>query len=115
MAPLTSILKTTLIKFLTKNLISIDEGNTIDKVGSGVNKIGGAKSKNIIMPNFLVKFKSLVKSSFVLSFLTFGARLAFSKLRQAFIEISIFYNFNQKCHICIATDISSYIISKIFS
>ncbi len=49
------------------------------------------------------------------SFLTFKARNAFTKLRQAFIEAPILNHFNPKCHIQIETDTSDYAFGGIFS
>lgn len=69
----------------------------------------------MIMPNFLVQSKSLVKSKSKLSFLTFRTRLAFVKLGQVFIEFSILYNFDLKSYICIEIDILGYIIDKVFN
>ena len=43
-------------------------------------------------------------------FLMPGARLAFIKLRQVFVEALIFYHFNSKYHIKIETNISGYAI-----
>ncbi len=48
-------------------------------------------------------------------FLTSGARKAFTKLRQAFIEVSILNHFDLEHHIQIQIDISDYAIGEIFS
>ena len=48
-------------------------------------------------------------------FLTPEARLAFTRLRQAFIEAPILYHFNPKSHNRIETDASSYSIGGILS
>ena len=50
-----------------------------------------------------------------LSFITFKARLAFTKLRQIFIKASILYYFNSEYHIWIKTNIFRYTISEILS
>ena len=48
-------------------------------------------------------------------FLTSEARLAFTKLRQAFIKAMILYHFDSECHIRVETDASSYIIDRVFN
>ena len=48
-------------------------------------------------------------------FFTPKARLAFTKLRQIFVEALILYYFNPKCHIQIKTDASGCAISEILS
>ena len=47
-----------------------------------------------------------------LDFFILGARLAFTKLRQAFVKAPILYHFDPKCHFWIETDVLSYAISK---
>ena len=64
-----------------------------------------SKSKN------LFKSKKMVESDF----LTLRARLAFIKLRQAFVKAPIFQRFDLKCHIRIEMDKSSYAIGRVFS
>ena len=86
------------------------DGSEIDDVEVDGNKVGNdevekkgqktSKSKN------LSKSKKRVGSDFF----TFGARLAFTKLRQTFIKAPIFYHFDPKYHIRIETDASSYAI-----
>ena len=49
------------------------------------------------------------------AFFTYGARQAFIKLKQAFIEALILNHFNPEYYIQIETDTSSYAISEIFS
>ena len=81
------------------------DGNEIkvDEVGKKGQKT--SKSKN------LSKFKKMVGSDF----LTPGAKLAFNKLRQAFLKAPILYHFNLERHIRIETDILGYAISRILS
>ena len=76
------------------------EGDEIGKKGRKT-----SKSKN------LSKSKKTVGSDF----LTSGARLAFTKLRQAFVKAPILYHFNPKCHIRIETDESVYAIGGVLS
>ena len=81
-----------------------DDGGKVevDEVGKKVQK--SFKSKN------LSKFKKTVRS---LDFLTLGAKLAFTKLRQAFLKASIFYHFDPERHIRIETYVSGYAIGRI--
>ena len=70
-----------------------------------------SKGKNLVK-FFSVKYKVFGSR---LGFLTPGARQAFTKLRQAFIKVSIFHYFDLDCHIKMETDISDYVISGVFS
>lgn len=119
------MLKITRMKLLARNLEPINKNSIIDRVDTG-SKIGRAKSQvnfqanffmsnNMIKPNFLTKSKWFVKPSSRSGFLTPKAKLAFDKLRQVFIKISILYYFDPKCHIWVKTDVSSYIIGTILS
>ena len=82
----------------------IDSGEVgDDKVGKKVQKL--SKSKN------LFKFKKTVGSNFFIP----GARLAFTKLRQAFIKVSILYHFDLEYYIRIETDILGYAIGEVLS
>ena len=74
-----------------------------DKVGKKVQKL--FKSKN------LSKSKKIVGSDFF----TPKAKLAFTKLRQAFVKAPILHHFNPKRHIRIETDISGYAIGRVLS
>ena len=65
-----------------------------------------SKSKN------LSKSKKTVRS---LDFLTPGAKLAFTKLRQAFFKASILHYFDPERHIRIETDASGYAIGGVLS
>lgn len=102
----------------------IGKKNTINEV-DGSNKVDRAKfqidfqaklfkSKNIIRL-FLIKFQLLAETNSRLSFLTFRVRLAFIKLRPAFIKISILHNFNLKYDIWIETNALNYVISGVLS
>ena len=48
-------------------------------------------------------------------FLTSGARMAFTKLRQAFIKALILHHFDLERHIRVETDISAYAIGGVLS
>ena len=62
------------------------------------------------------KFKNFSKSKKTVEsdFLTPGSRLAFTKLKQAFVKALILYHFDPKSYIRIGTDISSYAIGGVF-
>ena len=90
-----------------RNRINDDEidGNKVEdnKVGKKVQKL--FKSKN------LSKSKKTVGSDF----LTLRAKLAFTKLRQAFFKALILYHFDPECHIRIEMDASGYVIGGVLS
>ena len=72
-----------------------------------------AKSKNLVKSknqDFSPNFRNMKIEP---GFLTPKARLAFTKLRQALIETSIFYHFDPECHIRIETNVSGYAIGEI--
>ena len=75
-----------------------------DEVGEKVQK--KSKSKNSS------KSKKTVRS---LDFLIPGAKLAFTKLRQAFLQASIFHHFDPQHHIRIKTNASGYAIGGVLS
>ena len=94
--------------------IEIDDGEVGgDEVDDEVGKKGQKKSKS----KNLFKFKKLSKSKKMLKsdFFTFGAKLAFIKLRQAFFKAPILYQFDPEYHIRIKTDASGYAISGVLS
>ena len=72
-----------------------------DEIGTKVQK----SSKN------LSKFKKTVRSDF----LTPGAKLAFTELRQAFFKTPIHHYFDPERHIWIQTDVSGYAIGGVLS
>ena len=57
------------------------------------------------------KSKKTVRSDFF----TLGARLAFTKSRQAFVKTPIFYYFDLEHYIWFGTDVSGYAIGEIFN
>lgn len=77
------------VKSLARDLISVGKGNTFNKVGDGDSKVDQAKSKNMIISEYLTKSKLLVKANLKAGFLTSRARLVFIKLKQVFIEVLI--------------------------
>ena len=83
----------------------VDGGEVeVDEVEKKVQKT--TKSKN------LSKFKKAVGP---LDFLTPGAKLAFTVLRQAFLKAPILHHFNPERHIRIETDVSGYAIGRVLS
>ena len=83
--------------------VEVDGGEVeVDEVGKKAWKT--SKSKNSS------KFK-MVGSDF----LTPGAKLAFTKLRQAFLKAPILHHFDPERHIRIETDASSYAIGGVLS
>ena len=96
------------------------DGNEIDKSkmdnvkvdGSKVrdNKVGKKGRKTSKSKN-LSKSKKTVESDFF----TPGARLAFIKLRQAFVKAPIFHHFDSNCHIRVETNASGYDIGEVFN
>ena len=85
-------------------MLRVDGGEVgDDEIGKKDRKT--SKSKN------LYQSKKTVRSDFF----TLRARLAFIKLKQAFVKTSILNYFNPECHICIEIDISGYSIGGVFS
>ena len=79
--------------------VEVDGGKVeVDEVGKKVQKS--------------FKSKKTVRSS---DFLTPGAKLAFTKLWQAFLKATIFHHFDPECHIQTETDVSGYAIGRILS
>ena len=84
--------------------VDIDDKEVeVDKVGKKGQKI--SKSKN------LFKFKKTIGSDF----LTPGAKLAFTKLRQAFLKGPILYHFDLERHIQIETNELGFVIGRVLS
>ena len=81
------------------------DGNEVedDEVGTKVQKL--SKSKN------LSKSKKTIESDF----LTLRAKLAFTKLKQAFLKALILLHFDPECHIWIEADASGYTIGGVLS
>ena len=75
-----------------------------DEIGEKVRK--RSKSEN------LFKSKKTLRSS---DFFTPGAKLAFTKLKQAFFKAPILYHFDPEHHIRIETDASGYAIGGVLS
>ena len=69
------------------------------------------KSKSWTKSGYLGNSNNLEKSKF----LTFKAKKAFNRLKQAFIEAPILQHFNPKYHIRIEIDVSGYTIEGVLS
>ena len=76
----------------------------VDEVEKNVQN--SSKSKN------LAKSKKTVRCS---DFLTLGAKLAFTELRQAFLKALILHHFNPERYIRIEIDVSGYAIGRVLS
>ena len=84
--------------------IEIDSGEVeVDEVGKKAQN--SSKSKN------LSTSKKMVGSDF----LTPGAKLAFTELRQSFLKALILHHFDPRHYIQIEMDVSGYAISGVFS
>ena len=87
------------------NDIEVDGGEIeVDEVEKKVHK--SSKSKN------LSESKKTIRS---LDFFIFGAKLAFTKLRQAFLKAPILHHFDPERYIWIGTDVSGYAIGGVLS
>ena len=78
-----------------------------DKVGD--NEIG--KNQKISKSKKLFKSEKTIGSDFFIP----GARLAFTKLRQAFVKALIFYYFDLERHIWMKIKVSGYAIDRVFT
>ena len=78
------------------------------------NEVGDNKVRKRVQK--LSKFKNLSKSKKIVGsdFFTLGARLAFTKLKQAFVKALILHHFYPERHIWIETEISGYAIGRVF-
>ena len=132
-APLTSMLRTTAASpegpqettgKVRKEATGKTREETGNKVKGGRIKIGGVKlvkgkkSKNSAMAKTLKFGKATLSPGTAPEarlFLTPEARLAFTRLRQAFTEATILHHFDPKRHIPIAKDASGYAIGGVLS
>ena len=83
----------------------------------GIYEFGGNKINDEI-DNEVGKNQKMSKSKKIIIFSDFfisGAKLAFTKFKQAFFKTPIFYHFDLEHHIWIETDVSGYTISEIFN
>ena len=124
------------LTFMLKTIRSTESAANAEKTEGGIgsnsmvgNMVGGNEATNSTKrknPVKMTKFKILVKSKnhdFPKSrpketgtgFFTPKARLAFTQLRQAFVEAPILHHFDPKSHIRIETDASGYAIGGVLS
>ena len=89
----------------------------LDKIGIGEDKIGDEVDDEVGKKGRTpTKSKNLFKSKKTeLGFFTFGAKRAFTKLRQAFIKAPILHHFHQERHIRVETDVLGYAIGGVLS
>ena len=121
-APLTSILKTAEPRKggvgVGADSIARCVGNKLDGRRIDDNKVDGDEVDDDVgmTVQILSKSKNSSKSKEVeSSFLTSGARKAFTKLRQAFIKALILHHFDPEHHIWIETDASGHAIGRVLS
>ena len=81
--------------------------------------VGGGIDRNLLKSKMLKNTKSEIQTRIGATgeptFLTFGAKEAFNRLRQAFTEAPILRHFDPKCHIRMETDALSYAIGGVLS
>ena len=87
------------------------DGNEVDGSDVEVDEVGKKGRKTSKSKN-LSKSKKAVGPS---DFLTPGAKLAFTELRQAFLKAPILHHFDPERHIRIETDVSGYAIGGVLS
>ena len=95
-------------------------GSKLDRSRNNNNEVDGDEVEDdevVTKVQKLFKFKNLSKSKKAVGsdFFTPGARLAFTKLRQAFLKAPILYYFDPERHIRIETDALGYAISGVLS
>ena len=129
-APLTSMLKTLSTELAKPKKSGVGVGGN-SKAGRGQSKIDGSEMNNVEVDGSEVevdevgkKIQKLSKSKNsskskktvkFLDFLTSGAKLAFTKLRQAFIKAPILQHFDLERHIRVETDALGYAIGRVLS
>ena len=115
------MLRTTSIDAIAIDHMADSENITVDEVINS--KVDGAKvgtnatkskSQNKSKGKNLTKSKALTQS-FESGFFTFRAEQAFTKLKQAIIEVLILHYFDMNGYIWIETDVSGYTIGRLLS
>ena len=122
--PLASMLKTLSTKSAKPRKGRVKVGGD-GRAGRGQSKIDGSRMDDVEVDGDevevdevgkkvqnLSKSKKTVRSS---DFLTPGAKLAFTELRQAFIKAPILHHFDLERHIRVETDASGYAIGGVLS
>ena len=82
-------------------------GKSVIGCGEAINQISSTNQAKITKSKIFINNKSVKTGP---GFLTFGARLVFTQLRQAFVETLILHHFDPEYNISIETDASSYAI-----
>ena len=115
------MLRTTDVDPITSNLVAVGENSIVDGVdnskvhGAKVSaKIAKSKSQDKSKGKNLAKFKALVQST-KSGFFTSGVKQAFTKLRQAFIKVSILHHFDPDYYIGIEIEVFGYAIDGVLS
>ena len=99
-----------------KDGVGIGGGNKARRDGSELDSgeiDGGEVEGDEVRKKVQKMFKS--KETLGSDFFTFGAKLTFTKLRQAFFKALILYYFDLKRHMRIRIDVSGYAISRVLS
>ena len=86
------------------------DGNKVDSGKVEVDEVR-KKAQNLSKSKNSSKSKKMVGSNFF----TLGAKLVFTKLRQAFFKAPILHHFDLERHIRIETDVSGYAIGRVLS
>ena len=115
-APFTAMLKTTRSSVVSASRVNDNE------VVDGGGAIGGGVVDQSNASRKLAKSKSRTKSGHLGNsnnleepkFLTFNAKEAFNRLRQAFTKVSILRHFDLEYFIRIETNVSGYTIGEVF-
>ena len=91
------------------------DGSEIDRSEVDDNEVGDNEVRKKVQKS--IKFKNSFKSKKTVGsdFFPFGAKIAFTKLRQAFVKIPILHHFDLECHIWIEMDASDYAISVVLN
>ena len=96
------------------NMINVVGGGEVTNPTKGKNPAKTTKSK-ILVKSKNHDFPKSRPEEAGTGFFTPKARLAFTRLRQAFVKAPIFYYFNPENHIRIETDALGYAIGSILS
>ena len=131
-APLISMLKTTVLSqvLAADEVFVADEFGGVESGGKPIEKCGKLSKTGKLSKSRNSKGKKSAKSKKPSksgnspnfdakeagpSFLTFGAKEAFNRLRLAFTKAPILRHFDPECHIRIETDASGYAIGGVLS
>ena len=95
-------------------------GDSVVGAGEATNSTKGRNQAKMTKSKILIKSKNHDFPKFRaeeagMGYLTPKARLAFTQLRQAFVEAPILHHSNPECHIRIETDVLGYAIGGVLS